>query len=94
MLYGGILEQLPTQNHGVFTPFVLRSPLRSGVGEDDLQRLIARGIAKGLIGAHDISEHEAVGDELLGQELAGHDGLEQELCGDGIDEPGGDGDVL
>lgn len=55
MLYGGILEQLPTQNHGVFTPFVLRSPLRSGVGEDDLQRLIARGIAKGLIGAHDIS---------------------------------------
>ena len=53
MLYGGILGQLPSQNHGVFTPFGLR--LRSGVGEDDFQRLIARGIAKGLIGAHDIS---------------------------------------
>jgi hypothetical protein len=65
--YVSIIGVAVLRCHGVFTPFVQR-PLRreraqatvSLVGEDDLQGLLTGGIAKGVVGAHDITELEAV----------------------------------
>jgi len=64
------------------------------VGYDYLQSAFLHGVAKCVIGQHDLVQREMMGDQLAGLEFPRLHRFKQHGGCDGIDQPGGQSNIL
>ena len=74
-------------------PFTARR-LAVVVAYDYLERFFLHGIAKGVIGLHDLVQHEMMGNQLLRLEFSRDHGFQKQGRCDGVDQPCSESDIL